>query len=54
MGAKKPAADEWGTVDVPSETAGQLNDMRTERRALTTGAEGSHRALGRMWKDKKK
>ncbi|MBI3299305.1 MAG: hypothetical protein HYZ75_14150 [Elusimicrobia bacterium] len=53
-GAKKPADAEWVRVDVPGATAGQLNDMRTERRALTGGRETSHRAAGRMWKDKKK
>ena len=52
-GAKKAADDDWVEVDSKSPSAGQLNDMRGERKALKTGAESSSGALGRMYKDKK-
>lgn len=52
-GAKGAAEDEWATVDSNGATAGQLNEMRDERKAMKSGGESSHSATGRMWKDKK-
>lgn len=52
-GAKNAAEDEWVTVESGSASAGQLNEMRDERKAMKAGGETSHSATGRMWKDKK-
>lgn len=52
-GAKGAAEDEWVTVDSQSASAGQLNEMRDERKAMKSGGESAHTATGRMWKDKK-
>ena len=51
-GAKGAAEDEWVTVDSESASAGQLNEMRTERKASkSSGTSGA--AAGRMFKANK-
>ncbi|TBR21704.1 hypothetical protein EPO15_09580 [bacterium] len=52
-GAKGAAEDEWVTVDSKSASAGQLNEMRTERKAAQSGGEKAAAATGRMFKTHK-
>lgn len=51
--AKGAAEDEWVEVDSKTASAGQLNDMRSERKAASTGTEKASAATGRMWKNHK-
>lgn len=51
--AKGAAEDEWVTVDSNSASAGQLNDMRTERKASKSSGEAGAAATGRMFKTQK-
>ena len=48
--AKGAAEDEWVNVDSASASAGQLNEMRTERKASKSSGEAGAAATGRMFK----
>lgn len=49
-GAKGAAEDEWTTVDSKTASAGQLNEMRSERKASKSAGEAGSTAAGRMFK----
>ena len=51
--AKGAAEDEWVTVDSESASAGQLNEMRTERKASKSSGTSGAAAAGRMFKANK-
>lgn len=52
-GAKGAAEDEWVNVDSKTPSAGQLNEMRTERKAAKSSGEAGATAAGRMFKTTK-
>lgn len=52
-GAKGAAEDEWVNVDSKTPSAGQLNEMRTERKAAKSSGEAGATAAGRMFKTNK-
>lgn len=52
-GAKGAAEDEWVTVDAKTASAGQLNEMRSERKAAKSAGEAGSAATGRMFKNRK-
>ena len=47
--AKGAAEDEWVSVDSKSASAGQLNEMRTERKAAKSSGAAGAAAAGRMF-----
>lgn len=51
--AKGAAEDEWVSVESQSASAGQLNEMRTERKASKSSGEAGAAATGRMFKSHK-
>lgn len=48
--AKGAAEDEWVEVDSKAPSAGQLNEMRAERKASKSAGEAGSTAAGRMFK----
>jgi hypothetical protein len=51
--AKGAAEDEWTAVDSKTASAGQLNEMRSERKAAKSAGEAGSTAAGRMFKTHK-
>lgn len=49
-GAKGAAEDEWVNVDSKTPSAGQLNEMKTERKAAKSSGEAGSTAASRMFK----